>query len=940
MKKVYLFLCLLLAGMLAQAATNNWIGAATGGVWDNASNWSDGIPTADDDVVITTTGATAYSISLDFATSTTVNSIAISGTVNVTFATTGSIRTINLGGGGNTTTALTIASGRALTLNSPTASMGIVINIPAGSSTTINGTLNFATFGTGGTVGTGQVNQLIGLDVNSIQFSSTGSATANARQAANIFGSTGAVDEIVLFKTGSRFTSYSNSSPFGTSTAPAAISKFEQGTTYAIFGGSGYPNLGGRTLGTLQIASGATASISNATALTTTILDSFIVTSATVTLLRGSGGTSNPNFNLNNVRVSAAGGTNVGVVLSNNGFDNSSFVINGGVIVNTASAAAGNATLTFGAGAENTTNTSTSITFTGSGKSIATEDQGAGAGVPSIIYNSPSAVNTGVKTTNINIDSTASITLNANLNLTTANSGISNLTVRTKGVLSIGTGFTLTTNDKLTLQSTVTGTGSIGNGSGTISGNTIVQRYIPANAAWRTIGLPFNGATNTYVGGTAGTNEVSLSYFAAKSPTWAYYYNDAADNGNYGTGASVNAGWTAISGSTTGLSTKNGLLVYGSRISAAQTLSGTGSLNYGTQSILLSKASTNGWNLIANPYASNISWTSVVDNSENASGVLASTTVYRVNPLGGGAYSFSSYASGSGTGVNGGSNVIENGAAFFVKAAAAVNLTIKEANKTTNAVGSTSGGVTLMGANDNYNSIRVSLKGANTFSDEVVFVWGRFSKATEAFDNDLDAYDLGASGTHDLSIVDKEGTRYAIFNGADLPRDAETRTYKLATKNLRLGTYDFEVSMPKALDRNNEAYLVDNYLGTAVLVKEGLSHSFQVTADAASKAEGRFQLEVRKKLTSVIDEVATSKTYLLSNPTRNNQFAIHFGSDAQVANWQVVDLSGRVISTGMFKNVYQGDTRVGELKALQSGTYLVRLFSDNEPTVVMKLVKL
>jgi hypothetical protein len=245
-----------------------------------------------------------------------------------------------------------------------------------------------------------------------------------------------------------------------------------------------------------------------------------------------------------------------------------------------------------------------------------------------------------------------------------------------------------------------------------------------------------------------------------------------------------------------------------------------------------------------------------------------------------------------------------------------------------------------MGANDNYNSIRLNLKGANTFSDEVLFVWGRFSKATEGFDEDLDAYDLGASGTHDLSIIGSDNINYSIFNGADLSKTAETRTYKLATKALKLGAYEFNVSMPKELDRNNEAYIVDNYLKTATLVKEGLQHKFEVTADVASKAEGRFQLEIRKKLTSIIDQAVVGKTYLLGNVARDNKIAIHFGQDAQTANWQLVDLSGRVISTGVFGNVYQGDTRVAEVNSVQAGTYLLRLVNGNEPAIVLKWVKL
>ncbi len=933
MKKVYLFICLLLAGTFVHAASIAWSSATTGGAWNTGTNWVGGsVPGAGDDVVFNNT--TGFTVTL--ATSVSCRSISIQGTANVTLSAQAAALTITLGAA---TPALNINASRALTVIGAANAQYASIIIPTGGTATINGALNLGSSVVGVT---GQVNQLLASDAGSVVVSSTGSILSGQTNA-NPFGTTSVANDIVVFKSGSKFTEYTNANPWGSGmTAPNEICVFQQGSFYYLYGGSGLPNIAGRTLGTLQLSGGNNGSITNTTSITTTILDSLIITATSGNAINffRNGGAAVPTFSFNNIRISAPAASNTSVVFTNDGTNNSTVVINGGVIVNTAAAATGNASLTLGNSTVNASSTSTAITFTGTGKTITTEDQGAGAGVPLIAFATNVSSNSGTKTTNLIIDSTASITLNANLDLTTTNI-TSNLTVRVRGVLSVGSGYTLTTNNKLTLQSTAFGTGSIGYGGsgtgGTITGNTIVQRYIPANAAWRTLGMPFNSSINTYVGGTANTNEVSLSYFAGKTPTWAYYYKESNDDGKYGTTGGVNAGWTAITGSTTGLSTKNGLLLYGSKFSAAQTLSGTGSINYGDQTIALSKT-VNGWNLIANPFASNISFTSIVNNGSN-SGVISSNTVYRVNPLGGGAYSFSSFVSGSSTGTNGGSDVIENGSSFFVKAAAATNLTIKESDKTTNAVGSTTGGVTLMGVNDNYNSIRLNLKGANTFSDEVVFVWGRFSNATEGFDANLDAYDLGASGTHDLSIVGSDNINYSIFNGTDLSNTPETRTYKLAIKGMVLGGYEFDASLPKALDRNNEAYIVDNYLKTATLVTDGLVYKFDVTTDAASKAEDRFQLEIRKKLISVIDQAVVSKTYLLGNPSNNNQVAIHFGQDAQAANWQLVDLSGRKISSGVFANVYQGDTRVADIKSIQSGTYLISIVNDNEPAVVLKWVK-
>jgi hypothetical protein len=991
MKKIYLFFCLLIIGSALQAQTKTWLGGADS-MWHTSGNWDPaGVPSATDSVVFTN----STPISVHFSADANARVINLNGSGNVTFSiingAASTVYNVNLGAVGSnfTNNALRFSGAlNSLTLNtrgtyrivSPatpgtttgTAS-GIVLKVLTGNKATITKTIHLSAFSATlpatDTISSGQVNKIVGVDVGSVIFANGSELRINQRNngtnGLQVFN--GSATNGVVFQSGSIFTNNTATSPDPFATASGdGTAQFLSGSKFYAANGAALTFsattlsylFNGRTYGSFFTGSGTSANlvVTNSSSTTTTFLDSLVVNPSgtfTATLTGAAASTPKPTFSFKNIYITsrataAAAATNLTFRSTNTGgaTDSTVYHISGNIdLVSSSANTVGGGTIAFtmGVGTGGSQVTSPNIHFTGNTTLKITKGASGTLVNPNLVV----GAGTSGLGTNIFINNGATLNLGDSLTLRTG-SQPTRFTIRPTGRLNLIDGARLTTghNGNFTVESDTTGTGTIGTVTGTgaaLLNSFTIQRFIGRNAAWRTLGIPFS--ISTQVRGGNGTSTASLAYMNSftVSPAQAYYFNDTLDNGQYGAGSgAVNAGWRTFTTNADSLKTYRGLLLYGSRNSATPiVLSLTGFLNYGTQTIPLSKtAEGNGWNLISNPFVSNISFNSIVSNPANT-GVLNSNTIYRVRPLGAGAYSFASYVAGSGTGTNGGSNVIENGGAFFVRAANTTsNLIIREEDKTTDAVGSTTGGVTLMGANDNYNSIRVSLKGANTFTDEVVFVWGRFSKATEAFDNDLDAYDLGASGTHDLSIVDKEGTRYAIFNGADLPKDAETRTYKLATKNLRLGTYEFTVSMPKALDRNNEAYLVDNYLGTAVLVKEGLSHSFQVTADAASKAEGRFQLEVRKKLTSVIDEVATSKTYLLSNPTRNNQFAIHFGSDAQVANWQVVDLSGRVIGTGVFKNVYQGDTRIGELKTLQPGTYLVRLFNDNEPTVVMKLVKL
>lgn len=975
MKKVYLFICFLLTSTLVVQAQKTWTGAAGDTLWHTAGNWNpSGVPTASDSVIINNSNSQIIYFSGDAS----AKNINLRGSANVMFALKGvaasTVRNINLGGtissDYNTTALQFSGSLGSLTLNTNRTSgtnSGIKLNILTGNKATITKTIHLSGFWGPSTltasqdsISSSQSNGIIGVDAGSVLIGNGGAVVVNQRNNGTNGTTpfTGSATNGIVFQSGSTMSNYTASAvnPFTTASG-TGTAQFLAGSRFLASLSTAAPVTNfnsiyilGRTYGSFftgTMTQAANAVYTNTTTTTTTFLDSLVVNpngAFLITLVGDATNVATPTYSFGGIRVSstlATPNTTLAFRSSNTGGATAPTSINISGNISLASTASNTAagTLQLVLGPNSTTQlTDLNINFTGT-TSINIE-RGATIVNPNLTFGSPNAGSTGHTVFNINNGATLNLGDSISFRSTAP---ITKFNVKPTGKLTLIDNAVLTTNNNgyAILESDTTGSATIGNSVGKLINSFIVRRFIGRNAAWRTLGFPLNSTT---LSGTnpAGTNSIDLNTFTTPTRTsaWAYYYDETADDGSkYGTTGGVNAGWKPITTSTSGLSARNGLLLYGSRnLATAITISDTGFINYGDQVIPLTKT-VNGWNLVANPYPSNISFTSIAGNSENT-GVLTSNTVYRVRPLGGGAYSWASYVSGSGTGSNGGSDVIENGAAFFVQAAATSNLTIKESNKTTNAVGSTSGGVSLLGGNDNYNTIRLNLTGANTFSDEVVFVWGRFTKATDAFDADFDAYDLGASGTHDLSIVGNDDTRYAIFNGTDLPKTAETRVYKLAVKALKAGTYEFTASMPKDLDRNNEAYLVDKFLNKATLVKEGMQVSFDVTADAASKAEDRFQLEVRKKLTSVVDEIASSKTYLLSNPISNNQFAIHFGSDAQVANWQVVDLSGRIISAGVFKNVYQGDTRVAELKALQSGTYLVRLFNDNEQTAVMKLVKL
>ncbi|MDE3144368.1 MAG: T9SS type A sorting domain-containing protein, partial [Bacteroidota bacterium] len=505
---------------------------------------------------------------------------------------------------------------------------------------------------------------------------------------------------------------------------------------------------------------------------------------------------------------------------------------------------------------------------------------------------------------NLTINNTAGVTLGGTLNIT--------------GTITPTSG-TLTTGGYLTLISTSgTATGSIAQGSssgGYLSGNTTVQRWIGSSQQWRMIGFPFGSGTSIL--------KSALSGFYTSGYD-AYTYNEAADDGAYGNTGAVNAGWVQFtSGSVT---SDKGILAIGGNTS---TINFSGPVNTGDQTITLGYSSSNtnkGWNLIANPFASNISWTSIIGHNggmENA--------VYRYNPNG-------SYASHvGGIGANGGDAVIENGASFFIHSSGGSSITINESDKVSSAPGTSLFGLQPT-ITQNKSIIKLSLaKQGETYDDEVVVRWG-IDPATDDFDSKYDAYDLGRSFGADLSVIGHDGTVYSIFHGSALQtKDKEQRIINLRIKDLNEGNYSINTSLLSAIYDDNDVYLIDSYTNQTTLIStNAANYPFLVTPDANSASPMRFSLALnyKPKINTGINEVL-----LLNNPSTNNQITIASGSDYQKIIWQLTDISGRILQSGTFNSVTKGTANHASTQNLLSGNYFIKLIADGKILQTQKWIK-
>ncbi len=170
------------------------------------------------------------------------------------------------------------------------------------------------------------------------------------------------------------------------------------------------------------------------------------------------------------------------------------------------------------------------------------------------------------------------------------------------------------TNNNLTLKSNVTSTGYLsGVGSGTISGQVTVERRITGNTGYHYIGSAVNGVSVVpdwsddfnVLGADNFAYNPSLPLTSAYS-VWEYNEANPTPNMNYG--------WVSSTSASDALHVGKGFSAY---INSGVTVDVKGTVNHGAYSSSPNFSLTNtntgsvyadGFNLIANPYPSPISW--------------------------------------------------------------------------------------------------------------------------------------------------------------------------------------------------------------------------------------------------------------------------------------------------------------------------------------------
>ncbi len=459
----------------------------------------------------------------------------------------------------------------------------------------------------------------------------------------------------------------------------------------------------------------------------------------------------------------------------------------------------------------------------------------------------------------IYMDQTSSSTRSLNnLTLSRTNGATIIDTLELDNTLTITNSATLNTNNKLILISTASATARVADlSAGTVSGNVIAQRYVPGGTdkrRWRFFSSPTNISNNynynqfiddIHVTGAGGaTNGFDNSPNNSSS---ARTYTESV------AGASSN-GWTNPTVLNTNIPVGKGVSVFvrGSRSTQDPflnwstpdnvTIDFTGNLNQGTIDIssqltyTVNTPTADGFNLIGNPYMSQIDWT-----SNNITKTNIGNYLYIINPTTG---SYATYDVNTQTSVNGGSKYIASGQGLFIRTtAASPSIIFRETAKTsTSAPAFFRGEANATQTSTSFAKIKLKAIRNAENTDELVVVLG-----DTAHKNSSDASDaVKFFNDNNLNIYTRstELTNLAI-NYFPIPTSNDTIAvsfFSFVDGIKAVGTYSIEIASLENFPSNVNVFLVDAYANQTVNLKETSNYVFDLDLNAGSAGNDRFKL--------------------------------------------------------------------------------------------------
>jgi hypothetical protein len=495
---------------------------------------------------------------------------------------------------------------------------------------------------------------------------------------------------------------------------------------------------------------------------------------------------------------------------------------------------------------------------------------------------------------------------NLTINKTAGNVNVAGGKVKITGTVNMpvtNTANLVTGPGNLTLVSDATGTGRIAAVlGGSLSGsNFTTQRFVNGGTqGWYFVGTPISSQT---IGNWGDNFDITIPI--ACSGTFfnidlnrntIFQMVETAVPANGSQQVEMN-GWRVLSSCAIDRGVGYRAFLKSNFFLAGSTFDNTGALASGPFNFTVSNTpgsyDNGGWNLVANPYPSNINWDAgagwTKTNMQNA--------IYIWN---GATNQYGSYVSGVST--NGVDNIIPSGQAFFVRANASPALQINENAKTAIAKN-------MFRTAADVAAFRMELAGNGQKHESVIHF---NTEASGGFDDLFDAAKQKNPGLNLASL----GLQQETYSIQGLGLVSNEKVIPLEVQTPATGQYVFTFKGPESLN-GLEVKLKDNYLGQINQIGENQQVSFVINGDPASAGASRFEIIfTNPESITLVSKSPSMHFNLYPNPGK--------GEFAELETWlsagqiKVTDLLGKTVYE---KSLSSGAEKVRLPKPGDSGVY-------------------
>ncbi|MDZ4666732.1 MAG: T9SS type A sorting domain-containing protein, partial [bacterium] len=545
--------------------------------------------------------------------------------------------------------------------------------------------------------------------------------------------------------------------------------------------------------------------------------------------------------------------------------------------------------------------------------------------------------------------------------ITTLGNALNIVAGASPGIVTVGGTATLAAAGNLNLNSDVSGTASIANSAGSITGNVTVQRFIPATAGrkYRYLAAPFatgpsissSWQQNIYITGSGSGGTTCPALTSHSNGFDASTLNNSSMltfdettatlvSSSSGLDTYSNAWKSVASTNTTNLSAGIGynvfirgnrtqgcaLLTTPSTTANAVTLSATGSIQTGTFPFVVTYNALNGegWNLIGNPYPSEIDW----DAATGWTKTNVASTYYIYSPVGD---NFATYNSTGPASANGGTRYIPSGQAFYIQAnAAAPLLSCAESVKTA------TNNAPLLKGNKPFD-IRVEIINSANKSDESFFYLNR--NQSDSFDLNYDMEKMGNPSNVNVYSIDSKGKKYVGNNIANI-KDGEEKICILGIGEAYNGNYTMNVAAPN-MPNFYQIFFRDHFLKTErqLMTEDTIQYAFSVTNDLATAGNSRFDIlikNLRPHSTGIVNSLAKQSIItVFPNPSSDLiNLRISNGLD-QTESLTLTNTLGQVLITRIKPETNSSI----DLSEMAPGIYFINARLNNGSMSTLKVIK-